>query len=215
MDGYQYAEVLGARNKGKEMIMKLSPQTWIILALLVIIALLLIFQRPKPTNEAILQARDSIKQITALNTVLSRRAESIAKELTLEKEKAKVYEKRFNEEIQKLTTRTTRLRHVAQPIYDSIPVLKQFVAVLDSTIQIQAARIDTLTSEKAFQAKLYEDLINLKDSLLDGKSKIIEQQTVIIVTQEKELRKAKRGNKALKVLAVGGSVIGLLLGSQL
>lgn len=195
--------------------MKIDLKTILILSLLVIIALLLIFQRPKPTSEAILQARDSIKQITALNTVLSKRVEEKEVELTNALEREKATEKRFNDEIQKLTTRTTRLRPIAQPIYDSIPVLKQFVAVLDSTIQTQAARIDTLTSEKAFQAKLYEDLIVLKDSLLSGKDKIIEQQVVIIVTQEKELRKARRGNKALKVLAVGSSVIGLLLGSQL
>lgn len=195
--------------------MKFDLKTILILSLLVIIALLLIFQRPKPTNEAIIQARDSIKQITALNTVLSRRAEAIGKELTLEKEKAKVSEKRFNEEIQKPKTITRILRPQIQPISDSIPVLREFIAAQDEVIEIQAARIDALTSEKAFQAKLYEDLITLKDSLIDGKSKIIEQQTAIIVTQEKELRKARRGNKALKVLAVGGSVIGLLLGSQL
>lgn len=195
--------------------MKITPSTWVILALIGVIIFLILTANPKPTNEAILQARDSIKQITALNRVLSKRAESIGRELVLEKEKAKVSEKRFNEEIQKLTTRTTRLRPIAKPIYDSIPVLKLFVAVLDSTIQTQRTRIDTLASEKAFQAKLYEDLIVLKDSLLTGKDKIIEQQVVIIVTQEKELRKARRQSKFAKVLIPVVAVGAFLAGSAL
>lgn len=195
--------------------MKLDLKTWLIIALLGVIIFLILTARPKPTNEAITQARDSIKQITALNTILSKRAESIGKELIVEKEKGMVSERRFNEEIQKLSTRTVRLRPIAQPIYDSIPVLKQFVAVLDSTIQTQGARIDTLTSEKAFQAKLYEDLIVLKDSLLTGKDQIIQQQAIVIVTQEKELRKARRKEKFAKVVIPVLAGLGFVLGSQL
>jgi len=175
---------------------------------------MILFWPKKQDLEQVIKATQRIEQTKAANKALLGQVEILAKELVEIKEKARVSENAHNQAVKEIKARIVIKRVIVQPLIDSIAPLREFVAELDSLNNIQAVRIHGLTVEKGFQEQLFRDLITLKDSLLTGKDLIVADQSVIIESQEKQLRKAKRAGKFKAVLIPVALICGLFLGAQ-
>ena len=192
----------------------MNLNTWLIIGLSCVIIAMILFWPNKQDLEQVIKANQRIEQTKAANTVLSAQVEVLAKELNDATEKARVSEIAHNQAVKEIKARIVIKRVIVQPLIDSIAPLREFVAELDSLNNIQAVRIHGLTVEKGFQEQLFRDLITLKDSLLTGKDLIVADQSVIIESQEKQLRKAKRAGKFKAVLIPVALICGLFLGAQ-
>jgi len=175
---------------------------------------MVLFWPKKQDPKTIIEANQRIDQTELHNKALSAQVETLVNELVEMKEKARVSERAHNEAVTEIKARIVIKRIIVQPLIDSVAPLREFVAELDSLINIQSVRIHGLTVENRFQEQLFQDLITLKDSLLTGKDLIISDQSVIVVSQEKQIRKARRGGKFKAVLIPVALLGGLFLGAQ-
>lgn len=195
--------------------MKLTWQIWLIFGLTAIIIYLILTKPKKPDSQAIVNARDSITQLLNANHTHLIQEKTLATQLIQTKVKSRVDSARFMREITVKDQQLAKKRVRIDTLILENPNLASYMQTADSVFAMLHVRIDTLESQKAFQERLYTDLIVIKVKQIENLEQIITQKDLIIESQEKTIKKSRRGNRLLKVGIIALPVGALILGSSL
>lgn len=195
--------------------MKFTFLHWLVVGLLVVV-IYLILSRPNRANSPQLElALDSIERITQQNQILAMQGKTLETRLAQTSIKFRDDSIAFKSKISALEKTSAQKREKVITIIQDNPDLSDFVVSADNVIATLKQRVDTLEANLKFQKQLYNNLIIIQGKEWVNMNKIVAQKDVIIKDQEKTIRKRNRGNKALKTLAIIGTIGGIIGGSQL
>lgn len=186
----------------------------ILIGVLVLIIGYLIYRdfRPVPTIEPEIEPHhEAIQTERAKIDSLSSEVERLEDKMTSDSLKSIEARKAFKMRIQELAVSRASERSKVQTLIDTIPILKSFVALQDSTIQAYSARVDSLESEKARQWSDFNKLLDVEREKFQAASEINIHYLEISEHFEKENKRLKRQNRWLKIGTAAGFVGGLLL----
>lgn len=195
--------------------LKLDLKTIVIFALLALFVFRECSRPSKLDSAAIIQARDSIKRINEVNTVLSMQGRTLQTQLTETKVKYRGDSMAFKSKISNLEVKLSKKREKVITIIKGNPHFADFVATADTVIFTMRQRIDSLEKEKVFSESLYNELVFIKGKEIQNLNMVVGYKDKIIKDQEKQLKKKGRGAKFWKAAAVVIGVAGFVGGSQL
>lgn len=194
----------------------MKPTTWVIIGLIVVIGLMWFFQ-PGP-NEPDYSIKDAqIAQRDTLIHKLSREAEKEKQERKAERlaymDTVRTYKDRDKKRVAEIAR--IKAHPVVIRVREEIPIIDSAFHAYDSLlkskdVQISLAekRITKLEVDITEVEERFEEQLRLMgENVADLKS--------ITEDQRKQLRKIRRQNRLVKVVAVVSAVGGLLLGGQL
>lgn len=188
---------------------------WLTFILLAVVVCLIFFWPSTPPNSRELELRDSITLHKQKAAAAIKVSQAIVLKMEQDSVKNIVSENAFKIENKRLRKELSKKRVVVQPIIDTIPSLSLFVEQQDSLIQLQATRIDSLVIEKYVMGKSYTFLVAAKDQELAAMRAINDNLGEVLKINKKDLRRARRGNRLLKVGIIALPVGALIVGSRL
>jgi hypothetical protein len=163
-----------------------DARTWIIIGLVIVIALLILFSPSKPIDQIDNQAfKDRIETLRWEKSLKDAQLKAIIKESEDNDSTTKVELRAKDKEISLLKAKLSKQRPVIQPIIDSIPELKAFIATQDSVILVTEQRADNLQMALTSQLETIRDL----RTLIIDKDRISNE---MFVTCSQQLDKADR-----------------------
>jgi hypothetical protein len=187
---------------------------WVIIGLTVVIIALILFQ-PKPPEVDITPYRaaqaiadQEIKELKQSKALLIRR---IQEDSIIHVEERASFLERYT----RLKGKLGQQRVIIDTVVRENPEVARYVELADSTIQVQAERIDTLESNLTDLRVDMKALVNNFNSEIAAHISKYENEKAIADHYQKENRKVRRGARWLKAGIVGAAVGGLFLGSQL
>jgi len=128
--------------------------------------------------------------------------------------KFKVSQNAAIREIKVYKVTIAKLRPLLQAKIDSFPDLREFVAAQDSTIDNQQALIQSQELHCTLQVRSLQQIIALTTQQFEAQKQITAAVTEQLAISTQETRKERRGKKFWRVLAVVGTVGGILLGAS-
>lgn len=194
--------------------MKIDFKVIIILALLLALILSIIFwPKPQPgTDEKALE--DSTQVYKAREREAIKLQIDIARKLRDNRVKDSVSLKRFEIENKRLRIRIANIKPRVDSILIKNPSVDSLVRTQDSLIIVQASRIDSLDVQRMIMAKSYTYLVASKDEQIFQLKNINKNMDEIVALKNKDLRRARRGSRWLKVAVPVVGVGMFILGSQ-
>jgi len=181
----------------------------IIVILLVGIIAYLFWPAPKQTNPDIIKHETEISKERQLIDSLLLQEELLRLKLKEDSLKNVLRQAAYKREIQVLKKKLSETRPEVQPYLDSIPVLKQFVAIQDSIIHKQDSEIDNLNAENLAQRKHFESLLKVADEKFNAATEINDHFKAINDIQDRQNKKMRKINAILKVSIPAAFVVGL------
>lgn len=196
--------------------MKFDLKMWIIIGLVAVVVLLILFQpTPEPVNNAIWQTEIWRVKTKAekLKAKHDKDSTNFAHKLTELRDslKSKVTETK------KLTLNLERLKAhpVVIKVRDSIPEIRATFETYDSLLESKdnqlAIQTEMISSLEAENVRITDNFL----ARLELSQQAFDNQKLISDSYKKDTRKTRRQVKLLKVVAVIGSVGGILLGASL
>jgi uncharacterized protein YpmS len=196
--------------------MKIDIKTWIIVGLLIAFGLYILLDKdPQPNGEkitalemALAIADNEIVELRADSSKLATRVRKdslsqanaqIAYKIELAKNRAAIADLKANPEVIR--------------VIEESPAVGTLIAKQDRLIELQASRIDTLTTNLS---ELRVDMENMRANFgatLKLEREKFSHQQELTDEYKQQLRKEKRKVKIFKAVAVIGTVAGLLLRS--
>ena len=191
----------------------------LILALLAVVILLILFQPTKEPPDTSHAFKETIQKLEAQKSDLKARIDTLVKANQERARKDSVQLASQDKEIRLFKRKIAQLRPVVTEQVDSLPIVKEFIALQDSTIESLTAQNDTLKSNVEFQKKSFDDLVKIHINS-ERVSEEIQTANAARIQEleklnEKTFKKMKRQTRLWKTVAVIGTVGALLAGSQL
>jgi hypothetical protein len=188
---------------------------WIVSLILAIILILVILFQPKPPEVDITPYEIQIAEQNLIIDSLSKsnraRLKRIQEDSIIQAEERASFLERYTRLKGKLGQQRVRIDTVIR----ENPQVARYVELADSTIQVQAERIDTLESNLTDLRVNMKALVNNFNSEIAAHISKYENEKAIADHYQKENRKTKRANRLWKSAAVVGTVGAFLLGGQL
>jgi hypothetical protein len=196
--------------------MNRSNLPWFLVIALTIAVILLILFQPKPEPSHYIKENESlIAQKTEKIEVLTKEYEKIASQIHTDSVRQAKKDSVYSFEIKKRDRRISDLKRnpVIVRVREQTPEVDSLIHAYDSAFMQMSAQIFSLQTTLR-QVYTNEAMLehNFNERLELERSKF-EDQKAITNQYEKDLRKAKRGNRLLKVAAVLGTGLGLVLGA--
>jgi hypothetical protein len=155
------------------------------------------------------KANIHVKQVEA--DELRTKATKLEKKLKEDSLKHLESERQYVAKITILEKKVAERRKIAQPIIERNDTIKQLIHAMDSAYALQASRINELKDENRIQALVCRDLTDLHTQRFAVINEINLEREMIIIDQERVIRKLKRGrvlrNILIPVTAVGVFVL--------
>jgi hypothetical protein len=119
-------------------------------------------------------------------------------------------ERKFTKQITLLEQKVAAKRKISQPIIDRNDTIKQLIHAIDSAYALQAARINELKDENRIQGLVCRDLTDLHTQRFAVINEINLEREMIIIDQERVIRKLKRG-RVLRNILIPVTAVGVFL----
>lgn len=185
--------------------------TFILVAVLLAVIVYLILSRPDPEKPSIIKHETEISRDQVTIDSLLLQEELLRLQLKEDSAKNLLRQAALKREIHGLKKKLQEVRPDVQPYLDSIPVLKEFVALQDSVIDVQAAAIDSLQTSVSVQWMKFNRLILASDEKFDLAVEVNSHYKAINEIRKKENRRLKKANRlllvAIPVAFVGGVIL--------
>ncbi len=184
-----------------------TPRDYIIVALVLIIALLILFRKEPPLQDNSAYHK-TIEALTFQKSIIGARLDSLVKRSSRRALQDSINTAQKNKEISQLKVKLSKQRPPVTLMADSVPELKAFIATQDSLIAATEQKADTL--QMALTSQL-ETIIELRTLVID-KDKIEDQMYTACAAQlDKTERLANKEHKRKgvwkKVAQVGVVII--------
>lgn len=196
-----------------------SVSTWIIVLLGIIIMIFIMRDCSRPSEQR--EADRKQQYETEVAILKAEKAEIQSKQEAI----VKTYNAKLKEDSLNLALQDARIKSLKSKLANQRPkvieniqadtAVLSYVETLEETVNELQIQNDTLKAQKEFHRKLNEDLI--AQEFVEDK---IEAQMAIetsrrVAELEKSNKKKESGKKGWKVLAIVGTVLGFIGGSQL
>lgn len=192
----------------------MKPIYWVVIGLAAVIVLMILFDRdPEPVNTQ--PWKDTIAKVNEQLSDSSARIQSLLKENKELKVEHRAEKESFVGQINGLKTRLAQKRVKIDTLILDNPELAEYVAVADSTIEVQTARIETLEFQyDKLEVNMEAVVLNFEEQIKLHEQKF-EAQKELTKDYQKQARKERRKATLFKVTTVVGTVGAFLLSSQL
>lgn len=186
---------------------------WIIAALGLVIILMILFDKdPEQTDITPFEIQIAEQNLVIDSLTKGNRAtfKRIQEDSIIQAEERASFLERYTA----LKGKLGQQRVIIDTVIRENPEVARYVELADSTIQVQAIRIDSLESDLTELRVDMKSLVNNFSGQIEGHISKYENERAIADHYQKENRKSKRGARIWKAAAVAGSVLGVLLGSS-
>lgn len=130
---------------------------------------------------------------------LLKRQDQLKRELKEDSIQSEKEKKKYQYRIANLKQELEKKRPEITVIADSFPQLKEFINLQDSIITTQAARIDTLESDKARQWKTFNQILTASEEKYKAQVEINDHMNSIVQIERKKNKRITKQNIGLKI----------------
>lgn len=193
--------------------MKFDIKTWLILGLLVVIVLLILFQPSKPDKQDT-RKYDSLIRVAQAGEAKAKELAELRKADSLRSVESK---KEYEVKVKKLEGRISDLKAnpVIVKIREEVKEVDDLIIAYDSANRVKDDRIAELSGELYDCQKMASNAEENFQATLQAQhganAELVEDNQEL----KKDLRKERRKGRGWKALAVVGTVLGFIGGSQL